>query len=47
MLDGLTLSTLAEDDDGRGRARADAAVELLLHLLEEHRDRVAPPGDAP
>lgn len=55
VLDGLTLSTLAEDDDGRGRARADAAVELLLHLLEGrgegqvegHRDRVAPPGDAP
>lgn len=45
VLDGLTLSTLAEDDDGR--ARADAAVELLLHLLEGHGDRVAPPGDAP
>ncbi|MBC3762276.1 TetR/AcrR family transcriptional regulator [Quadrisphaera oryzae] len=48
VLDGLTLSTLAEDDDeGRGRARADAAVELLLDLLQRHRDRVAPPGDAP
>ena len=44
VLDGLTLSSLADDDGAR---RSEAAVALLLHLLEQAGDRVAPPGDGP